>query len=201
MLRIGLTGGIGSGKTTVAGIFKLVGVPVYDADQRAKELMDQDMGLKNKVKSLFGQQAYLNDSGLNRSFIAEKVFGNDALLDKLNSIVHPAVRDDFRHWSDLKSAGLTEAPYLLYEAALIVETGFQQQLDGLITVFAPQEERIKRVMQRDGSTREEVTTRISHQTSDQEKMKVTDFLVINDGKHLLVPQVMEMDLQIKSRTR
>jgi dephospho-CoA kinase len=184
MLKVGITGGIGSGKSTVAGIFSVLGIPVYDADSRAKELMNTDDALKKAVSAAFGSDVY-TDGILNRAKLSAIVFNNVARLAQLNTIVHPVTIADAASWMQQQ-----DAPYTLKEAALIFESGSQQGLDYVIGVFAPAALRIQRTMQRDGSTREQVLARMSKQISDSIKMRLCDFTIINDEQQAVIPQVL-----------
>jgi dephospho-CoA kinase len=187
MLTVGITGGIGSGKTTVCRIFETLGVPVYYADDRAKELLNHNAEIISSVKRLLGEQAYINGE-LNRSYIAEKVFHDKNLLAQYNAIVHPAVAEDTLQWSQQ----YLHLPYVLKEAALLIESGSYRFLDKLIVVTAPLEIRIARVMQRDHVAREAVEARIKNQLSEEEKIKAADFIINNDGAKSLIKQVMDI---------
>ncbi len=195
-LRVGVTGGIGSGKTTVCRIFESLGVPVYYADDRAKAIMTENKTVVKKITELFGSQAYLADGTLNRSFIAGIVFHDKKMLESLNAIVHPAVFEEGERWNEEQ----TGAPYTIKEAALLFESGGYKKLDKVITVFAPQELRIGRVMKRDGVSEEAVLARIKNQMADEEKIKLADFVIYNDGKHSLVQQIWQIHQQISSLT-
>lgn len=173
MKHIGITGGIGSGKTTVANFFKTYGIPVYIADDEAKKLMHQSP-IKEELIELFGEEAYDSSRQLNRSFIASKVFNNKELLEKLNQIVHPRVEKDFQEWAKHQ-----DSPYVLYEAAILFETGKYKQFDYTILVTAPIETRIKRVQKRDQSSEEEILARMKNQWSDEEKMKLANWIIKN----------------------
>lgn len=188
ILKVGITGGIGSGKTTVCKIFELLGIPVYYADGQAKQLMVSDPRLVAGVKKLFGPDSYLPNGALNRPFIAQKVFSDDQKLEQLNRLVHPAVAEDSDRWHHAQE----DVPYTLKEAALLFESGNHKQLDKLITVFAPEELRIRRVVERDHSSPEEVRERMAKQMPEEEKMKRSDFVVHNDGKHSLIRQVLDI---------
>ncbi len=188
MQKVGITGGIGSGKSTVCRIFESLGIPIYDADKRAKLLMTQDKNLITNIKLLFGEAAYLKDGSLNRTHISSIAFKNSSKLSSLNALVHPAVAFDGENWFN----SLKNVPYGIKEAALLVESGSHQQLDKLIVVTAPLELRIQRVMLRDNVAREAVEARIAKQMSEAEKITLADFVVVNDGKKMLIPQVMKI---------
>ncbi|MCW3118912.1 MAG: dephospho-CoA kinase [Chitinophagaceae bacterium] len=185
-LHIGLTGGIGSGKSTVAKIFEVLGIPVYYADEAAKNLMNTDEELKAGIKKHFGDQSY-TDNQLNRNYLAEQVFNDNYKLELLNSLVHPVTIRDAGIWM-LNQKG----PYTIKEAALLFESGSAENLDYIIGVYAPQSLRIKRVMDRDHATREEVIKRINRQVDDEIKMKLCDFIIHNDGQHPVIPQVIAL---------
>ncbi len=185
---IGVTGGIGSGKSTVCKILESLGAITYYADDRAKWLMVNNQDLVDSVKNLFGKEAY-TDAGLDRKFIAQKAFKDDSLLNKLNQLVHPAVADDLKSWIQTN----LKAPLLLKEAALLFETGSYKSLDRTILVTAPDEIRIERVVKRDAHrSREDVKSIIAKQMSDKEKLSLADYVVVNDGKTSLIQQVMKL---------
>ena len=186
MLKIGITGGIGSGKSFVSDIFRVCGVPVYNADKEAKHLMNHDRNLKTALKALLGQEAYYRNGRLNRKWVASQIFSDKALLKKMNAVVHPAVRNDFEHWSELQ-----QAPYVLEESAIIFEAGLEKFFDAVILVMADKNTRIQRVMKRDKVTKEEVEARIAHQSSDKVKKARADFIILNDGTKALLKQVIE----------
>ena len=184
MHKVGITGGIGSGKSTVAHIFETLGIPVYYADAAAKKLMNEDAGLKQQVQQLIGEAAYTGGQ-LNRAFVSEQVFNNPEKLALLNSIVHPATIADAEKWMQQQSA-----PYAIKEAALIFESGAQENLDKVIGVFAPKTIRIKRVMHRDGITRDEVMLRMNKQINETIKMRLCNYVITNNEQELLIPQVL-----------
>ena len=189
MLQIGITGGIGSGKSTVCEIFKVLGVPVYDADSRAKMLMTEDSALVNKIIQSFGEEAYLSDGVLNRDYLAQHVFSNKSQLEKLNGLVHPAVGIDYKKWSSEQNA-----PYVIKEAALLIESGSYKQLDKLVVVSSPMELRIERIQQRDPfRSKQEIEGIIKNQLSDEERESYADYILKNDENELLIPQVTELD--------
>ena len=186
MLKIGITGGIGSGKSIVAKVFEHLDIPVYNADTAAKSLMENDPASRASITELFGPEAYLNGT-LNRSFISSLVFKDSRLLAALNALVHPATIQYGKEWMNRQSA-----PYVIKEAALIFESGTQAELDYVIGVYAPQALRIHRVMQRDTVTREQVMQRMANQLDESLKMKLCDVVVVNDDQQLVLPQVLAL---------
>lgn len=184
VLRVGLTGGIGSGKSTAAQIFEVLGIPVYYADVAAKRLMDEDKEVRSSVKKIFGEEAYKNES-LDRKYISSIVFSDPAKLKLLNDIVHPATKKDGETWMKQQTT-----PYAIHEAALIFEANVADRLDHVIGVSSPEGLRIKRAMQRDNVTREEVLKRMNKQLDEETKMSKCDFILINDEEQLLIPQVV-----------
>ncbi|MFD0861889.1 dephospho-CoA kinase [Sungkyunkwania multivorans] len=173
MMVVGLTGGIGSGKTTVAVMFEKLGVPIYIADVEAKKLMNEEEDVKHKVIELLGPEAYV-EGELNRSYIASKVFFDKELLVRLNNIVHPAVGDHFDRWKEKQ-----KAPYVIKEAAVLFENDAYKLCDKIITVMAPVEVRISRVLERDDTTRDAIEARISNQWTDEEKTALSDYVIHN----------------------
>ncbi len=186
-LRVGITGGIGSGKTTVCRIFATLGVPVYDADYWAKWLIASDPEVRTAIVGLFGAESYQPDGTYNRAFVASIVFANPEKLAALNAAVHPAVERHSMAWHDQQV--LAGHAYTLKEAALLVESGGHRFLDVLIVVTAPEEIRIRRVMERDDIPESAVQARMRSQMPEAEKAALADFLIVNDGQHLLIPQV------------
>lgn len=197
MLKVGITGGIGSGKTTVCRIFEVLGIPVYYADDRAKTLMVEDPDLRDGIRQLFGQEAYRHDGTLNRTYIAQRAFSDQTLLTKLNELVHPAVWRDGEAWQKAH----TYAPYTLKEAALLFESGGHQLLDCIIVVAAPDAMRIKRVMKRDGVSQDEVKARMNKQLPQSEKIERADYLIQNDGSHSLIQQVLTIHRALLQRSK
>jgi dephospho-CoA kinase len=191
MLKVGITGGIGSGKTTVCKIFEVLGIPVYYADDRAKELMQSDAGLVHSITELFGEEAYLGGK-LNRGYISSRVFNDKPLLAKLNALVHPAVAKDVMKWMQQHST----QPYVLEEAALLFESGSYKLFDKIITVFTPAAERIRRIKARDNLTGEQVEARMKNQMNDEEKVSRSDYVIYNDAQHRLIPQVMAIHREL-----
>lgn len=186
MLKIGLTGGIGSGKTTVAQIFQVLGIPVYYADKEAKRLMTSNHQLKLELIKSFGAEIYENGK-LKSALLASIVFTDSQKLNLLNSLVHPATLLDAKEWMEKQTT-----PYSIKEAALIFEAGASEKLDFIIGVSAPEHIRIKRVMERDGTSKEDVEKRLSNQLDENEKIKRCHFVVVNDEKELLTPQVLKL---------
>jgi len=188
MLKVGITGNIGSGKTTVSKIFGVLGVPVFYADDAAKNVMVNDEILIDAIKHAFGPQAYFEDGGLNRKYIAGIVFNNEAELTKLNALVHPATFRAFDSWL----VQHMDAPYILKEAALLFESNSYKMCDKSILVTAPLETRIKRVMQRDGLSEAEIKSREARQFTEGEKLKLAGYVIKNDGTKLVIPQVLAL---------
>ncbi len=187
MLRIGITGGIGSGKSTVAKIFETLGIPVYYADDASKKLMNDNEELKKAIQKNFGSATY-TDGKLNRKQLSSLVFNDPGKLALLNSIVHPATIKDAEEWMQKQTA-----PYAIKEAALIFESGSQEHLDKVIGVYAPSTIRINRVMQRDNVSRDEVISRMKRQIDEEIKMRLCDYVIVNDEQQLLIPQVLHLD--------
>lgn len=173
MKVVGLTGGIGSGKSTVAEYFRQRGIPIYIADDEAKALMNRSKVIKHKLTSLLGESAYL-EGQLNRPYIARKVFKDKQLLQQINAIVHPKVASHFKRWLSRQ-----KAPYIIKEAAIIFENNLEDQYDKIITIVTPLEERIERIMKRDGSTRDKILAIVANQLPDEEKIEKSDFVVYN----------------------
>ena len=186
MLKIGLTGGIGSGKSTVAKVFEVLGIPVYYADEEAKRLMNEDEVLKEKIQEFFGTESYTNGL-LNRKYIADIVFHDPKKLEQLNALVHPLTINDANNWLQQQTT-----PYAIKEAALIFETGIHEYLDYVIGVYAPAPLRIQRVMERDNISLEAVMARMSKQMDEEEKMRLCNFVINNDEQQLLIPQVLAL---------
>ncbi|MEM1359985.1 MAG: dephospho-CoA kinase [Bacteroidota bacterium] len=203
VLRVGLTGNIGSGKSTVARLFEQLGIPAYYADQRAKQLMVTNEVLRNEITAAFGAEAYVQQPGtngemskgsytLNRAFLAEQVFGNDQQLQLLNGLVHPAVAQDALQWHNSQE----NVAYTLYEAAITFETGGYKVLDKVIVVSAPEEIRLRRVMKRDGVQAAQVKARMDKQWPEARKIEMADFVIDNSGDQLLMSQVLAVHRQL-----
>ncbi|MDR1348651.1 MAG: dephospho-CoA kinase [Prevotellaceae bacterium] len=190
MLKIGLTGGIGSGKTTVSKIFKTIGVPVFCADCEAKKAYS-DSKVREQIIDIFGKQIYIKDANIDRQLLASKIFGNRQFLEKVNSIVHPAVQRYFEEWlAEQKS------PYIIHEAAILCESGFCKFMDKIIVVNAPQDLRTERVMARDMQSRLHVIKRMESQMSDEERNLHADFIINNDSDTPLLPQILKIHKKI-----
>ena len=186
MLKVGLTGGIGSGKTTVSEIFYSLGIPVYNSDERAKYLMENDTSLRKAIIEYFGEESYRSE-GLNRLYLSKEVFLDKSKLQKLNSLVHPVVGGDFAIWCKNQSA-----PFVIKEAAILIESGAYIGLDKIIIITASENIRMDRVMDRDNVKASEVRDRINNQMDDSERLKYADFIIDNDGKQMLISQVKEV---------
>jgi dephospho-CoA kinase len=186
MLKVGLTGGIGSGKSVVAKVFETLGIPVYYADDAAKKLMNTHEDLKAAIIKSFGKGSYTHGE-LNRKYIAAIVFNDKEKLAWLNSLIHPATIRDAEEWMKRQSS-----VYIIKEAALLFESGAHKNLDSVIGVFAPLPLRIKRVIARDGITEDDIMKRINRQMNEEEKMKRCDHVITNDEQQLVIPQVLEL---------
>lgn len=188
-LKIGVTGGIGAGKSVVCKIFSSLGIPVFDADSRAKQLMISEPVLVSKIKASFGENAYTAGGDLNRLFLAELVFEDPEKLKLLNSLVHPVTGLEFEKWTQEQNA----VPYVIKEAALIFESGSHHKLDAVIAVTAPEELRLRRTVLRDEHrTRKQVEDIISRQLPEEERIKLASYRIVNDEKNLLIPQVIRL---------
>lgn len=184
MYKIGITGGIGSGKSTVCALLKERGVAVYDSDAEAKRLMAESADLRAALIETFGKECY-NDEGLNRPYLASQVFGQEEALGRLNAIVHPAVKADFRAWAERQSGA-----YVVLESAILFESGFDSEVDATLAVLAPLEERVRRAMARDGVEREQILSRMAHQMSDDELHRRANRTIVN-----LLRDYLESDVE------
>ena len=185
-IKIGITGGIGSGKSVVAKLLAWMGIPVYQTDAEAKRLMLSDADIRRELTALVGSNAY-NEKGLNKALLASYVFGNPEHTRQVNAIVHPKVRHDFRKW-----AGNSGRMMVALESAILLEAGFRNEVDKVVMVYAPQEVRIERAIRRDSATREQIEKRIRSQMSDENKREAADFVIVNDGETPLIPQVLSL---------
>ncbi len=188
---IGITGGIGSGKSTICRLFGLLGIPVYEADSRAKQLVNHSTALKAQIIALLGSDAY-TDGSYNRAWVASQVFAQPALLQQLNAIIHPAVRQDATAWVQAQ----VNVPYVLYEAALLKAAGEGNSCDKVIAVLCPEAQRLKRVLARDHRSAEEIKRIMAQQMSDAQRMAFADFLIYNDDTHLVIPQVLALHTEL-----
>jgi len=188
MKRIGITGGIGAGKSLVAEIIKAMGYPVYNSDERAKELTESNPKIKEDLIHLFGEEIYQNDK-LNKFALAQAIFSDETLREKVNALIHPIVREDFKLWALAQNNSL-----VFNESAILFETGSFKNFDAIILVYAPKELRIKRIMKRDNCSENEVLKRMNSQFSDEDKYQLTEFRVLNDEQTPLLKQVEQIIL-------
>ena len=190
-ITVGITGGIGSGKSTVCEIFKILGVPVFEADKVARNLMNENSVIRQNLVEWFGNEIY-SENQLNRKLLAEHIFNDNNLLTKVNSLVHPIVREEFEKWKNKQ-----ETVYSVYEAAILFESGFYKLMDFTILITAPEQIRINRVMKRDNLSQDQVVARINNQWTDDKKRKLATTVIINDNKNLIIPQIIEIDKKLK----
>ncbi|HEY3373140.1 MAG TPA: dephospho-CoA kinase [Prolixibacteraceae bacterium] len=193
MIKVGITGGIGSGKSTVCKVFKILGIPVFEADSIARELMNSDAKVRTQLIDLFGSAVYLPDLTVDRKYLSGIVFNNPSLLSELNSIVHPAVRHAFETWYQNQ-----HSPYIIQEAAILFESGFYKMMDKTIVVATDEAERVQRVMKRDGTSEEQVRQRIGNQWTDEQRIKMADFVIGNNDNELIIPQIVNIDKKIRA---
>lgn len=196
MMIVGITGGIGSGKSTACQIFNYLGIPIYDADSRAKFLMEHDQQLVSRIKELLGTESFDSNGRLNNLFVAEMVFKNPKLLAQLNALVHPAVASDTFEWIQEQAS-----PYVIKEAALLFESGANQSMDAVVVVQADEQIRIKRVMLRNKITEEQVKDRIKRQMPESEKLRLADYVIENDGSKSLIRQVLDLHQTLLNRSK
>ncbi|HRN35596.1 MAG: dephospho-CoA kinase [Flavobacteriales bacterium] len=195
MFTVGVAGGIGSGKSTVCRVFSVLGIPVFSSDDEGKRLLGEDDRLRAQLSAAFGE-GVLAGGKLDRRALAARVFNNPAALQRLNAIVHPAVRNAFAAW-----AVAQHAPYVINEAAILVETGGHEQLDHLVVVTAPEQERIRRVVERDGATEAQVRARMQHQTDDRARLAVAGSVITNDNRAMVIPQVLAVHHKLMNLAR
>ena len=193
MIKLGITGGIGAGKTVVASFLKAIGLPVYIADDESKNLTATSSKIKELLIKNFGEHLYC-EGDLNKALLASLIFGNKKNLDLVNSIIHPEVLADFNRWTVKHK----HKPMVVMETAILFESGFDKNMDKIITVTAPKEERIERILKRNKTTREEILNRMSNQFPDEDKCKRSDFIIYNDNNKAIVPQIEEIFEQICS---
>ncbi|MES2731579.1 MAG: dephospho-CoA kinase [Bacteroidota bacterium] len=188
-LQIGITGGIGSGKSLITRVFSALGIPIYDADTRARWLMTHHIALRQEIEAQFGTAAYLPDGTLNRAYMAAKVFNHTDNVTRINALVHPRVGEDYAAWV----LAYPHAPYLLKEAALMYESNSYQLLHYTITVYAPLELRLRRVLQRDPQRTEQgIQDIIAKQLTEEERLSKADFVIYNDESQMVLPQVLAL---------
>jgi dephospho-CoA kinase len=199
MLTVGITGGIGSGKSTVCKVFRVLGVPVFQADTVARNLQNEDPLIQSGLTDIFGPGIYDSYGNLNRKKIAEIIFNDKLLLDKVNNLIHPAVHLEFEKWKKSKST----FPYVLYEAAILFETGSYRSFDYVIMVMTEEKERIARVMERDSVSEEAIKQRMLFQMPDTQKIKLADFVIENNDNQMIIPKILELNkiLNTKSHVR
>jgi dephospho-CoA kinase len=185
-MTLGITGGIGSGKTSVCRVFNVLGIPVFSADSTAKKIMDTDDGVILGINSIAGKNLYLSGS-LDRKELASIIFGNRSLLEKVNSLVHPVVFDHFRKWEKEQTT-----PYIIMEAAILFESGASRIVDKTATVVAPKEERISRVVERNGLSREQVIERMANQLDDESRIKMSDYVIQNSEDDMIIPVILKI---------
>lgn len=193
MIKVGITGGIGSGKSTVCKVFRTMGIPVFEADNVARQLMNSNAEIRILLINLFGAEVYLPDQTVDRKLLSSIVFSDPSLLAQLNEIVHPFVMNTFDEWCEKQ-----ESPYILHEAAILFESGYYKIMNKTITVVTSEEERIQRVMKRDGTTRELVKQRIQNQWTDEQRINLADLVINNNENELIIPQIIEIDKKIRT---
>ena len=191
MKRIGLTGNIGSGKTTVASCFEILGIAVFNADKQAKLLMNKDDNLKQSLIAEFGKEVYL-DNELNRKYLSKLAFNDDLVLKRLNALVHPVVQEAFEKWSIQQSGA-----YVIKEAAILFESNTYQSLDAIICISCPEEIRLKRILKRDDLSEKDVRQRMSHQWAEEKKISLSDYVITNDNSSFVMPQILSVHSALK----
>ncbi len=191
-IKIGITGGIGSGKSTICRVFQLLGIPVFEADSEAKKLMITSEEIKTGLIDLFGRDIYTQNDTLDRKKLAGIIFNDKLQLEKVNKLVHPVVRKEFKFWSERQTSA-----YVINEAAIMFETGLYKLMDFTILVSAPMEERIRRVMKRDKITAEQVKERMNKQWTDEQKRALANVEFVTNDMELIIPQILKIDKQLK----
>lgn len=186
-IKIGITGGIGSGKSVVCRLLQVMGIPVYISDDETKQLILVDTEIRRELTDLLGPEVY-KDGGLNKPLLAAYLFGHPDHAAVLNGIIHPRVKADFRRWAAQHQA----SPLVAIESAILLEAGFRNEVDAVVMVYAPAEVRICRAMQRDGAERTQIEQRVRSQMDDEEKRRMADYVVMNDGKQPLIPQLLQL---------
>lgn len=193
VLKIGVTGGIGSGKSTLCKVFSILGIPVFEADTVAKKLINEHPQIKKGLVQLFGDEIYANDGTLNRKKLADYIFNDDVQLEKVNKLVHPLVRDEFSNWGKLQ-----DTPYIVHEAAILFESGFYKMMDFTILITSPKKERISRVVKRDGILVEQVKDRMAKQWPDSKKRELASIEIENNNKKLIIPEIIKIDKNLRT---
>lgn len=193
MIKVGITGGIGSGKSTACKVFRAMGIPVFEADSVAKQLIDDDAYIREQLIQLFGSSVCQSNHTIDRKYLAAIVFNDPSSLEKLNGIIHPAVRNAFEVWYQAQ-----QSPYIIHEAAILFESGFYKMMDKTITVVTDEAERIERVMKRNAMTEEQIRLRIRNQWTDEQRIKLADFVIGNNDNELIIPQIVEIDIKLRS---
>ncbi len=186
-IRLAITGGIGSGKSVVSRILGVMGVPVYDCDSKAKEIMVADASIVKGLKRMFGDSCYNSDGTLDKAFLASRIFTDDNNIERVNGLVHPAVKKDFERW-----ASLQDCPVVAVETAVLYESGLIESVDKVLVVWTDKETAIRRTMQRSGMSRNQVTSRMQKQVSSDELLLLTDYSICNDGDTPLIPEILEL---------
>ena len=194
MLTVGITGGIGSGKSTVCRVFRVLGIPVFQADNVARRLQDEDANIRSKLIEYFGPDIYTENNLLNRKKLAGIIFNSPVDLERVNHLIHPAVHKEFENWK----AKMTCYPYVLYEAAILFETGSASRFDYTILVVTDENERLQRVMKRDNLSSEAILQRMRNQMQDSEKIKLASHIIKNNDNQLIIPQILILDQFFKS---
>ncbi len=192
MIKIGITGGIGSGKSTICKVFKLLGAPIFEADFIAKELINLNPEIKAGLIHLFGDDIYIPNLGVDRKKLAGIIFNDDIQLAKVNKLIHPIVRNEYANWIEKQN---TE--YIIHEAAILFESGFYKMMDFTILVSAPELQRIERVIKRDRVNKNQVIERMEKQWTDKQKRELASVEIKNDNENLIIPQILKIDNQIK----
>ncbi|HKJ79462.1 MAG TPA: dephospho-CoA kinase [Prolixibacteraceae bacterium] len=192
-LSIGITGGIGSGKSTVCNVFKILGIPVFEADTVGKKLLDTNAKVKSEIIHHFGEAVYTPEGAVNRKKLAEIIFNDEIQLEKINGIIHPAVKNEYNNW--LKKQ---RSAYVIHEAAILFESGFYKMMDFTILVTAPEKDRIKWVTKRDGTSEKQVRERMVRQWPDEKKQKLATFVLHNNNQQLIIPELLKIDKNLRT---
>ena len=192
-IKVGITGGIGSGKSTVCEVFKLLGVPVFEADAVAKQLQNTNQKIRKGLTHLFGEDIYAHEGVVDRKKLATLIFNDDFQISKVNELIHPVVLEEFENWLKKQNSA-----YIVHEAAILFESGFYKMMDFTILVSASEEQRIERIMKRDGVSREIIMQRIKKQWDEGKKQKLANFVIYNDNNNLIIPEIINIDKYFKT---